>query len=618
MPTQKRKNLEMEIEALENLHALGEANSTDLGHLGIAYHNYRNFAKAVEFYRLWAATEPNAAPFFNMGLVFNDAEVSQDADAADAYRRALALKPDYELARERLDATKRRLAPLAERARTTATGLVQPDECFHFYVSPFEVLQIGAAESVEELDVKAVQRAKKRLLQEIDLNDGKVSWLDDCPLDKSRALALDDDLHDEAKRRYHWAIFQNKRLLRFLTRGDIEHFLYSEDYFPRESLNLLDEEPEFRAFLSKPFARQYNFMLTRAIERRLLPVVEVLFDGRRWVEPEDDDICFEGASKRVNHIVDKMRELAEEGQKRKVGLLQVQTLLEQGGAVGLFNLLPTAFRSAQSQLVGQIRSLAIACHNEHSDSELSAQMLGLCKIFQFKSADLNKQLEEDSKAIENIVAKNRRHSISVLVRRNQAVYITHTGIKFAGDEISAADVEAIRWGICVRTVNGIVSKQSFTLIVSSDRTCVPVQWDSGEIDLIGGIKRFFSKKDGVMPIAQLPTADQEAWFSKMIDAVIHYLVPSLVTKLAQRLRSGMTVSIWPCSLSQTGIAFRTGFIFSKDHLVPWNDVVTSMHNGEVAVFSRRNSKALISMSARDIDNAVLLPILSATMRDQAT
>ena len=43
------------------------------------------------------------------------------------------------------------------------------------------------------------------------------------------------------------------------------------------------------------FARQYNFVLTRAIKKPLLPVVEALFDGRRWVEPEDDDICFEGA-----------------------------------------------------------------------------------------------------------------------------------------------------------------------------------------------------------------------------------------------------------------------------------------------------------------------------------
>ena len=82
---------------------LGKANSTDLNQLGIAYYNHRNFAKALEFYRRSAAIESDAAPLFNMGLVFNDPEVSQDLDAADAYRRALALKPDYERAKERLE-----------------------------------------------------------------------------------------------------------------------------------------------------------------------------------------------------------------------------------------------------------------------------------------------------------------------------------------------------------------------------------------------------------------------------------------------------------------------------------------------------------------------------------
>ena len=131
-----------------------------------------------------------------------------------------------------------------------------------------------------------------------------MSWLADYPLDRARALAIVDELDDKDKKRYHWAVFQNKRLLSFLTRGDIQHFLYADDYFPYETLELLDSEPDFRTFLSKPFARQYNLVLPRAIEQQLLPVVEVLFDGRRWVDPEDEDICFEGAFKRIDDLVE--------------------------------------------------------------------------------------------------------------------------------------------------------------------------------------------------------------------------------------------------------------------------------------------------------------------------
>jgi hypothetical protein len=51
--------------------------------------------------------------------------------------------------------------------------------------------------------------------------------------------------------------------------------------------------------------------------------------------------------------------------------------------------------------------------------------------------------------------------------------------------------------------------------------------------------------------------------------------------------------------------------------VPWDDAGTNMQNGEVVVFSKSNRKAVVSMTARSTDNAVILPILCAAMRDQS-
>ncbi|MBN2594853.1 MAG: tetratricopeptide repeat protein [Sedimentisphaerales bacterium] len=420
---QKRKNaglnfrisLEKEIEALEYLCELGEATSTDLNQLGNAYYNHKNFAKALEQYRLSVETEPSVYPLFNMGLVFNDPEVSQDADAADAYRRALVIEPDYERAKEMLDITKRKLVPLAERARTAVVGLVRSNDMFHFYISPFEALQIEPVDLGEDLDVKSIQRGKRRLLQEIELNDGKVSWIDDYPLDKARGLAMEDELLDETKRRYHWAILQNKRLLRFLTHGDIEHFLYSDDYFPHETLELLDDEPEFRAFLSKPFARQYNLVLTRAIEQRLLPVIEVLFDGRRWVEPEDVDVCLEGAFKRIGDLVELMRSKAAEGCAHKVSLQEIEDFLEEHSFPELFNLLPTNFASAQGKVVTELLQLGISCFNEYDDADLSKGILNICKRFTSRSVEVTTRLEKNFKTIEEIISEQQRHQESYCV-----------------------------------------------------------------------------------------------------------------------------------------------------------------------------------------------------------
>lgn len=400
----KQKNYDAEAKALEELIELGEANSTDLNQLGIAYHDNKNYGRALEFYRRSALDTPNTAAYFNMGLVFNDAEVSQDADAADSYRRALRINPKYAKAQEKLAATKTKLTPLAEQALAQAKVVVRSEERYQHYLNPFEVLQVDA--DAEEIDVKALQRSKKKLLQELDLNDGKVSWLDEQPLDKSRVLAIEEELDDTDKREFHRVIFQNEPLLRFLTYGDIRHFLYSDDYFPEEALDLLDEDEGFRAFLSGPFAAQYNSVLSRAIDKKVLAVVEVLFDGRRWVEDVDLEYCLSGAFKKVQHLLDHIQSLEKESESRLVGFPEVQNALNVHGIVGLFNLLPAQFRAQQTQMVACLRSLAINCHNKHGQTAMSKSILLLCKQFHFKSHALNERLKEDYKKLDELLAEN--------------------------------------------------------------------------------------------------------------------------------------------------------------------------------------------------------------------
>ncbi|MEI8041873.1 MAG: hypothetical protein WCL11_10720 [Verrucomicrobiota bacterium] len=428
----KRKNAAKQIEALERLCALGLAKSTDLNALGIVCHNERDFGRALHWYRRSFLEETDKAPLFNMGLVFGDPEVSQDADAADAYRRALAIDPTYKVAQERLAVTRQKLMPLAARATAGGAALVEPREYYQFYLSPFEAFAIDDIEEPEELDAKTIQRAKKRLLSEIELNDGKVGWLGDYAVDRSRALALENELLDEEKRVFHWEVFENKPLLRFLTRGEIAHFVYSDAYFPERTLKLLDEEPAFRAFLSEPFARQYSVVLGRAIERRWLPVIEVLFDGRRWVLPEHDDVCFESANRRVAELLELVSEKKRRGEARKVTLPEISETLSKDAVAEVFNLLPAPFRTQQAAVVGEIRSLAVSCYNEHNDSDLSRAILSLCKKFQFKSAELTKRVDEDFKTIERLIAEERKHETRLQFGKERSFEITKDGIRDGG------------------------------------------------------------------------------------------------------------------------------------------------------------------------------------------
>jgi hypothetical protein len=69
-------------------------------------------------------------------------------------------------------------------------------------------------------------------------------------------------------------------------------------------------------------------------------------------------------------------------------------------------------------------------------------------------------------------------------------------------------------------------------------------------------------------------------------------------------------------LTQSGVAFRTGLIFRKDKLVSWHDAETQMQNGQIVVFSKSNPGTKISMSVKDTDNAIILPILCSAMLNE--
>jgi hypothetical protein len=96
----------------------------------------------------------------------------------------------------------------------------------------------------------------------------------------------------------------------------------------------------------------------------------------------------------------------------------------------------------------------------------------------------------------------------------------------------------------------------------------------------------------------------------MIDASLFHLAPELISKIIGRLQGGHSVVIGPCTLYRDAIAFRvSGSVVNKEYHLPWQDVETQMQRGHVYVVSRTEREAQVSMSAKGVDNAVLLPIL---------
>jgi tetratricopeptide (TPR) repeat protein len=534
------KDYDGQIQHLTALDELGQADANDLILLGNAHLEKKHFSRAVEYYSRSAAADPDPAPYFNLALVYGHSEVSQDVDAVDSLHRALRLKSDYGPANKRLWEVTARLERLALESVKTGEALLHLDEYFQFYANPFELLGASLDQTFTDFDHKTVQRLKRRLLQEMELEDGAIERFDGFIFDKSRVIELCDELHDDDRSGYHWRVFRNPSLLRFLTRRDIRHFLYRfDDYITTRSsskaqgydsehgiLGLLDELDSewsgFREWLSEPFARQYNLVLSRALERRALPVIESLFDGRRWVSRAHEDICFSGAHRHIERLIEPLQQFAKAAKDKKPSLAELEKVLCEKSALAILNLLPEPFRDQQAQGVRTVRDVALAAYNQHDDIDLSKAILTLSNRFNFKSTELTRQLEADFQQIQKLIAEERKHEAK-LTLGEEAMEITKEGVRKGSTFIGAQSICSIRWGILVTRYDS-GPMYEFLLAFRDEVSCELVfSWRSGNLE------------------------GQQKFFNQLVQAAGNYIVPNLLTKVQSDLEKGYQIRIGNCS-----------------------------------------------------------------------
>lgn len=604
-----QKQYSKEVRALLNVELLEGATPHDLNTIGIAFHNNNEFFKALDYYykSLIAYDYSETAPLFNMALVYGHPDISQDIDAVDSYQRVLNINPTFEKANAPLKRIIEKLIPIAQRAKEQfASLLIADNDHYKLYINPFEAFDI------EDFDAKIVHRARKRLLSEIELNNGRVSWLSNQFIDKSHVYRLEEEILDDQKREYHWAIYNDKRLLNFLSKGTIELFLYDESYLPEDIIKMWEGDEDFRIFLSSVFAGPYDFVLSRAIDKKAFAIIEALFDGRRWVIQEDVSKCFIGAQKWV-------RRIQSDFNKVTIGDLSCEELYDHikehfkdCGIVEIFNLLPSDFHESVSTLIAHIRSLAVDAYNKHNDSVSSKKILHLCKLFKVRSPKLSDMLNKDFVAIEKIVSEENEEKklcISLLIKSNSRLTINRQEIQYRDRTLKIQDIEGFRLMSYTQYVNGVMTC-SYKFSFRGSFTTIDVEFSTK--NLLGTLSNLFRSSDEVAPIESRSDGEQRAAYEQILNSIYRFVVPSVGDKLVKTIESGGNCSIGHCRLNKSGITFSSGMIFSKEHTVPWDDLQISVHNGRVVV-ATSDSRINTSLSVGDTDNAILFPILCKIM-----
>lgn len=579
--TEKRAK---EIRVLTKLDELEGLTPFQLNRLGILHFNNKHGFDAIKYWSRDAHHSDSTASLFNLGLAYNMEDVSQDVDAVDCWRLVMRRDASHNKASNRIHSVKNRLLELACKVRSSQKSLCLPeDQWYSIYINPFQLLNFPEGFDIDDLEPKIIQKWKKTLLQEIELEEGKLHWMPGIIVDRSKAIELSEKLYDTNAANYHWAVYKCKPLLDFLSKGDISHFLLDEEWSPLDLIELVNTCEDFREWLSEPFSNQYERVFTKAIATRNLPTIEALLDGRRWIMPSYSDRCFENALREADTILAPLRELKSRAGKIKVTTDQIEDTLENNKIARILNLLPPYFRDLQNEAVMLVRGIAIDAHNTHEDSELSLGILEKSKKFSFKSIELTERLNEDFETISEMIKQQREHESHLRFGADRYWKITKEGVSDNGDLCPANEIRALRWGIMIQ--------------------------QNGSHNYLFAAKRR-TGKEYMVTWTSSDRAKQDDLFDSLIKAAFHYLIPGLMSTLLGELKRGGTLTIGSIQVTQYGMTFESkGLIFTKTHQVPWSQADVVLHNGSATVVDRSTGKKSPPIDLRDVPNATMLRLL---------
>lgn len=583
---EKAGDEEKVFDVLKLIDAQGVLGTDEVNSLGIEYHKRKDYYKSIIYFRRYASEAPGPIGLFNLGLAYNAREIGQDADAIDAWSRALLRDPSYNEAKLQIDRALKPLLDLKCKIQSYEKPLVSEGKWYVNYINPYELL---ALENIDpwDLEVKQVQKAKKVLMQEIDLEDGRVEWMPGLKIDRSMAMKVADELNEEWSRYWHHIVFECKPLLNFLSRGSLEHFFVEAEESPTEVLDALDEHSEdFAPWLSKKFAPQYDMVLTEALQRKDIASIECLLDGRRWVIPEDEDKCFEGAHRQVEKLVLPLEQASDVSERIKPSVAGVKKVLADGSLGSILAILPMAFQQEQNKAATLIRGISIDSYNHHGDAELAKDILILANAFALRSPSLRHRLDEDMVTLNEKITEERKDESSITLSA-QDYSIKREGVKFANVSIPTKEIETIRWGISITRSNGVATYAFGMAVGGRGSTVARLAWNSSS-----------------------NVETQKGLFNKFVDAAFSYVMPTVMEKLNTELDRGSRLQIGPASVSKSGITFTIkGWFSDKEELCPWRRLHADVANGDLVISDSSNGKATMSMPLKETDNAFALYLM---------
>jgi tetratricopeptide (TPR) repeat protein len=552
--------------------------------LGNGYLQREYYLEAINCYK--RCFKENDFPYarHNTGIAY--ACLNEHLNALDILEENKALYPEYEPTQTNIKSYIEIIKKNTDKLTADGYSLIDKKEYYDIYINPFELLEADREDEIENFDIKKIQKLKKNLLQEIELEDGVLPWMGDMIFDKSKIISYLDDLGDEILKEYHWRIFKDKNLLSFLSKGEIDLFI---DVPSTELIDIrieVRDDDEFANWLGRYFSKQYDKILCIAIQKNKSNLINILLGGRILVADTQIDLCYEKSHQALNNSIQQFRGSEKQAEIILPSFETITALIRNAGLDQFILKLPYQFKDLQTELAKLFRDISISCNNIHDDSELSKKFLQLGKAYTLKNSSLALKIKEDENKINEIIAEEKKKE-SHLKFGSAESSITKDGLKYGNTLLNTKDISSVRWGVLI--TQGDYSKTyNFLLAAKGLGKEVIIKWDAS--------------KD---------IEKQQDLYQKQIDALILFILPSVIERIKTKLATGSPDQIGPCRVYEDRVQFETkGWFSKKIHILKWNQVNTELRGGMMILFEKSNPSVKVEMSLRDTDNALILHFLA--------
>ena len=229
------------------------------------------------------------------------------------------------------------------------------------YINPFDLLGI-MTDNLSDVNSYSINKSKRQLIAEIELSDTNTIIHDGVELNKGDCIKIIDELDNKDSKEFHFFIYGNLALKKFLTTGDIGFF----ENFQTESIYNL---PEFLDFISPYFTQQYDKTFLDNYKQANHDTLIKLLANKPIVNALHYENCYKSTYSYIKEIDNEIKNIISEISSGKSSFINIKfvgldKLIVEKINIDLLNLLPSYFQSLRNQLAMSIRNLARDINNK--------------------------------------------------------------------------------------------------------------------------------------------------------------------------------------------------------------------------------------------------------------